>query len=225
MSGLNAISTLYFDVNETLLDIAPLKQFIMTKLSAPAEVADAWFTSLLHHSLVDATSGHWHPFGEIAEAVLVMTAHKYGLTSGDAPGSISETLAALPAHPDVADGLRVLKATGRKLVALSNSSRTLVEQQLTGAGLRPFFDEVLSVETLATYKPDLAVYQWALRSLRVPASQAMMVAAHGWDVGGAKLAGMHTAFVARPGQCLYPLAPSPDLVVDNLRQLAAPFEI
>nr|WP_210753606.1 hypothetical protein [Salmonella enterica] len=66
------------------------------------------------------------------------------------------------------DGLRALKTTGRKLVALSNSSRTLVEQQLllllTGAGLRPFFDEVLSVETLATYKPDLAVYQWRVRA-------------------------------------------------------------
>lgn len=51
-----------------------------------------------------------------------------------------------------------------------------------------------------------------------------MVAAHGWDVGGAKLAGMHTAFVTRPGQCLYPLAPSPDLLVDNLRQLAGILE-
>ncbi|MGT1696601.1 hypothetical protein ACVPTE_23550 [Salmonella enterica subsp. enterica serovar Winslow] len=60
--------------------------------------------------------------------------------------------------------------------------------------------------------------------MRVPASQAMMVAAHGWDVGGAKLAGMHTAFVTRPGQCLYPLAPSPDLLVDNLRQLAGILE-
>ncbi|EGI5923388.1 HAD-IA family hydrolase [Salmonella enterica subsp. enterica serovar Colindale] len=75
----------------------------------------------------------------------------------------------------------MLKTTGRKLVALSNSSHALVEKQLTGAGLRSLFDEMLSVEMLGTYKPNLAVYQWALRSLRMPASQAMMVAAHGWD--------------------------------------------
>lgn len=50
------------------------------------------------NTLVDATSGHWHPFGEIAEAILAMTAHKYGLTSGDVPGTISETLVVLPAH-------------------------------------------------------------------------------------------------------------------------------
>lgn len=121
--------------------------------------------------------------------------------------------------------LWALKTTERKLVALSNSFRALVEQQLTGAGLRPFFDEVLSVETLGKYKPDLAVYHWALRLLRVPASQAMLVAAHGWDVGGAKLAGMSTSFVARPGQSLHPLAPSLKLVVDNLHQLAANFEL
>ncbi|EBZ0491413.1 hypothetical protein D6445_11625 [Salmonella enterica subsp. enterica serovar Infantis] len=117
----------------------------------------------------------------------------------------------------------MLKTTGRKLVALSNSSHVLVEKQLTGAGLRSLFDEMLSVEMLGTYKPNLAVYQWAQRSLSMPASQAMMVAAHGWDVGGAKLASMNTAFVARPGQFLYPLAPSPDLVVENLCQLSAIF--
>jgi 2-haloacid dehalogenase len=48
----------------------------------------------------------------------------------------------------------------------------------------------------------------------------MMVAAHGWDVGGAKRAGMKTAFVTRKGQALYPLAPAPDLMVSDIGALA-----
>ena len=215
-----SITTLFFDVNETLLDIQPLKQFLVDNLSATPEVADAWFTSLLQFSLVDAISGNWHPLGDIAEAVLAMTAGKYGLSPGHVSGTISEALATLPAHPDVPAGLESLKYAGLKMVALSNSSQSLVERQLTYAGIRPFFDDVLSVENLKTYKPDLTVYQWALYTQGVQAKQAMMVAAHGWDVGGAKLAGLKTAFVARPGQQLYPLAPEPDLVVADVSVLS-----
>lgn len=47
-----------------------------------------------------------------------------------------------------------------------------------------------------------------------------MVAAHGWDVGGAKRAGMKTAFVTRSkGQALYPLAPATDLIVSDIGEL------
>ncbi len=47
-----------------------------------------------------------------------------------------------------------------------------------------------------------------------------MVAAHGWDVAGAKEAGLQTAFIARPGKALYPPATKPDYVVENVSELA-----
>lgn len=48
----------------------------------------------------------------------------------------------------------------------------------------------------------------------------MLVAAHGWDVAGAKWAGMQTAFIAREGQQKFPLAPAPELEVADLLALA-----
>lgn len=60
-----------------------------------------------------------------------------------------------------------------------------------------------------------------MKEMGQPASACMMVAAHDWDVGGAKCAGMKTAFAARQGQALYPLAPSPDRIVDDIVALAA----
>ena len=50
---------------------------------------------------------------------------------------------------------------------------------------------------------------------------AAAFAAHGWDVAGAKEAGMQTAFIARPGKALYPLAKQPDYIVKNLEELAS----
>jgi 2-haloacid dehalogenase len=76
------------------------------------------------------------------------------------------------------------------------------------------------VESLQIYKPNRAVYDWAMDQMEVEAEEAMMVAAHGWDIAGIKAAGMHGVFVARPGQVLYPLAPPPDLVVEDLVELS-----
>ena len=77
----------------------------------------------------------------------------------------------------------------------------------------------MSIEDIQVYKPDLRAYRWALEKLGVKPEEALMVAAHGWDVAGAKAAGMQTAFVARPGKALYPLAQAPDYVVKDLTEL------
>ncbi|MGC0842689.1 haloacid dehalogenase type II [Pantoea agglomerans] len=213
--------TLFFDVNETLLDTTELNRSVAQRLGDRPERAEAWFTSLLHHSLVESVTGSWNSFGDIAEAVLEMTAARYGVTLPKNATPIAEIIAAMPAHPDVAAGLTALQQQGFTLVALTNSSAALAEKQLSSAGLVPLFTRILSVEQLQVYKPDLRVYQWAMKELGKPVSECMMVAAHGWDVGGAKRAGMKTAFVTRKGQALYPLAPAPDLIVSDIGELAA----
>jgi len=212
--------TLFFDVNETLLDTTELNRVVAQRLGDRPERAEAWFTSLLHHSLVESVTGSWHNFGDIAEAVLQMTATRYGITLPADATPLADIIAAMPAHPDVAAGLSALQQQGFTLVALTNSSEALAEKQLSSAGLARLFTRILSVEQVQVYKPDLKVYQWAMQEMDQPASQCMMVAAHGWDVGGAKRAGMKTAFVTRKGQALYPLAPAPDLIVSDIGALA-----
>lgn len=211
---------LFFDVNETLLDTTELKHYVTQRLGNRPERAEAWFTALLHHSLVESVTGSWHSFGDIAEAVLHMTAARYAITLSPAPAALAEVIAAMPAWPDVAQGLTALQQQGFTLVALTNSSSALAEKQLSSAGLRPFFSRILSVEQPQLYKPDLRVYQWAMRETGRPAGQCMMIAAHGWDVGGAKRAGMKTAFISRAGQALYPLAPAPDIIANDIQALA-----
>ena len=119
------------------------------------------------------------------------------------------------------EGLAKLKAQGYKLVSLTNSSNKGVKAQFESAGLMSFFDARYSIEDIKIYKPDLRAYEWVLTKLNVKANEAMMVAAHGWDVAGAKEAGLQTTFIARPGKTLYPLAKKPDHVVKDLHELAA----
>ena len=106
-----------------------------------------------------------------------------------------------------------------RLVALTNSSDAGVAEQLSNAGIGNFFERHLSVESLRRFKPAQSVYHWAASEFQQEPNNTMLVAAHGWDVAGAKWAGLQTAFVERPGQHLFPLGPEPDLHVADFAAL------
>jgi len=210
-----------FDVNETLLDLETMRTSIGEALDGQEELTTLWFSTMLHHSLVTTVTGDYQDFGKIGVAALMMVAQNNDIkiTEEQAVTAIKTPLLSLPAHPDVKAGLKALKEQGFKLVSLTNSSNKGVETQFKNAGLTDYFDKRMSIEDIKVYKPDLRAYAWALEQLNIKPEEALMVAAHGWDVAGAKAAGLQTAFVARPGKALYPLAQKPDYVVKDLSEL------
>ncbi|MGY0311783.1 haloacid dehalogenase type II [Alteromonas macleodii] len=220
---LRAPKVIFFDVNETLLDLTAMRSSVGEALGGRDDLLPLWFSTMLHHSLVDSTTGRFHTFGEIGVASLLMVAEIEGieLTKAQAKTAIVTPLRSLPPHPDVRDGLQALKNKGYKLVSLTNSSNQGVYTQFKNADLLSYFDERLSVEDINLYKPDTRTYEWAIEKMGIAAEDAMLVAAHGWDIAGAKQAGWQAAFIARPGKVLYPLAIAPDTVVSGLDELVS----
>ncbi|MEC9167806.1 MAG: haloacid dehalogenase type II [Pseudomonadota bacterium] len=220
---LRAPKVIFFDVNETLLDLTAMRSSVGEALGGRDDLLPLWFSTMLHHSLVDSTTGRFHTFGEIGVASLLMVAEIEGieLTKAQAKTAIVTPLRSLPPHPDVRDGLQALKNKGYKLVSLTNSSNQGVYTQFKNADLLSYFDERLSVEDINLYKPDTRTYEWAIEKMGIAAEDAMLVAAHGWDIAGAKQAGCQAAFIARPGKVLYPLAIAPDTVVSGLDELVS----
>ncbi len=212
---------IYFDVNETLLDMSPVRSTIAEALGGDDSLVPLWFSTLLHHSLVDCATGQFHPFSDIAGAALVMVARNngYDIVLEDAKENISNAMMSAPAHADAKPALERLRDSKHRLVALSNSSINGLEKQLSHAGVIDCFDRVMSVESIRTYKPYPAVYHWALREMGITARQGLMVAAHGWDISGAKGVGMQTAFIKRAGKSTYPLGLAEDFVEDSLTTL------
>ena len=220
---LRAPKVIFFDVNETLLDLTAMRSSVGEALGGRDDLLPLWFSTMLHHSLVDSTTGRFHTFGEIGVASLLMVAEIEGieLTKAKAKTAIVTPLRSLPPHPDVRDGLQALKNKGYKLVSLTNSSNQGVYTQFKNADLLSYFDERLSVEDINLYKPDTRTYEWAIEKMGIAAEDAMLVAAHGWDIAGAKQAGWQAAFIARSGKVLYPLAIAPDTVVSGLDELVS----
>lgn len=212
---------LFFDVNETLLDLGSLKNSVGKALRGREELLPLWFTTMLQYSLVSTVGRQYADFGDIGAAALRMVAanHQIPLT-GDEAREALRTLRSLPPHPEVKQALERIRNAGYKMASLTNSSNQGVKAQFENAGLNGYFDQRLSVEDVGKYKPDRDVYHWASKKLGVDPNESMMIAAHGWDVAGAIWAGWRGAFIARPGQQLYPLAPLPEIIEPDLLKIA-----
>ncbi len=118
----------------------------------------------------------------------------------------------LPAWPDSVEGLTRLRDR-YVTAALSNGGFALLTNLVKDAHLP--FDCILSAELARNYKPDPSVYRTATRLLEVEPAEVLMVAAHGWDLDGARAAGLRTAFVERPAE------KGPDHPADRAGDVAA----
>lgn len=204
-----APEVLVFDVNETLLDMTPLKEKVNSLLHN-SQGFHIWFGLMLQYSLVDTVVRKFHPFPDIGGATLDMaaTALQTPVSEGEKKKVLS-LITQLPPHPDVVAALESLKEAGFRLFTLTNSPRKTLEAQLDFAQLHPYFEQALSVDAVQLYKPAAETYRYAAEKAGTDVRKLMMIAAHGWDLAGATAAGLQTAFVARKGQALYGLSEKP----------------
>lgn len=213
---------IFFDVNETLLDLEPLKKSVVEILGNNKALGTLWFTTMLQYSLVTSAGQQYFDFGQIGAAALVMVAQNNGITlSMEKALNAVKPILKLEPHPEVKEALEKLKKADFKLVSFTNSSSKAVLSQLTHAKIDHLFDEKISVEDFGRFKPEKEVYDWAARKMKTKPENCMLVAAHGWDVAGAAWAGWKTAFIARKGQQLFPLAPAPEINETDLEKVAA----
>ena len=213
-------STIFFDVNETMLDMSPLKKKI-NKLLDSSNGFSIWFGMLLQYSLVDNCTNIYHDFIAIANATLDMAAKALNKSISDKEKKEAlSTIKELSAYPDVAIGLKILKQNGFRLATLTNSPLITLTAQLKNSNLTEYFEATFSVDTIKKYKPSLETYKWAAKQLSINVGDAMLVAAHGWDIAGALQAGMQAAFVEREGQSLYPLSAKPQFIGKDIEDVA-----
>ena len=213
---------LFFDVNETLLDLTIMNKQVGDALGGKDNLLSLWFTTMLHYSLVVSASGQYKPFGHIGAAALQMVAANNDIliSEDEARKIVASAMQNLPPHPEVKDALALLKKEGYTLVALTNSDTESLKNKFKNVGLTPYFHALLSVESVGKFKPFTDVYHWAAHKMNVKPEECMLIAAHGWDVAGAVWAGWRAAFISRPGQQLFPLAPKTEIVEADLQKVA-----
>jgi 2-haloacid dehalogenase len=181
-----------FDVNETLLDLAPVRAALV-ELGQPATVLDTAFARTLATGFAAATAGGWCSFRAAFE---VATAQVTGLSAAQC-STVADAFLELAPHPDVEPALRRLTGAGVRVVTLSHGSPGVAEAGLTRGGVAPLVERTLTSESIRTWKPDRAAYLWAAGVCGVAPEQLALVAVHSWDVHGAQRAGLTGGWAAR----------------------------
>jgi 2-haloacid dehalogenase len=200
-----------FDLMGTLLDLRAIDPYF-ERFFGDAALRKEWFMQTLQLAMAAVLTNAYEDFGVQADTGLEMTARHYKVSMlGEEKNLILGTLRKLRPFPEVAQSLQRLRDAGLRLATLTNSTAQTAEAQLTYAGLRDHFEQVISADEIQCFKPAQEVYQLAARRLSVEPGQIRLVAAHDWDVTGALRAGCAAAFVARPGQVMNPFGPQPDV--------------
>jgi 2-haloalkanoic acid dehalogenase type II len=143
-----------FDVNETLSDMAPMAERF-AEVGAPELAARLWFAVLLRDGFAVAAAGGNEPFAKLAEGALpvVLAGASLNRPTDEAAEHVLSGFAGLGVHPDVPEGMRILRRHGLRLVTLTNGSADVADGLLTRAGLCGEFERLLSAEDAAAWKP------------------------------------------------------------------------
>jgi 2-haloacid dehalogenase len=192
-----------FDLNGTLLDVAALGD------------------DLLHEALFAAmTLNHVGEYRPLPELMAAAAARRHEALGGPPVAAVKEAAATMPAYPEAPAALDRLAAAGLRLAVLTNSPTERAESGLRSAGLRDRFEHVVGTDQVGVFKPDARVYRHGLAVLGAAPGEATMVAAHWWDLRGARAVGMRVAWVARGEAALSSLLPDPDARGADLLQVA-----
>ena len=209
-----------FDVNETLLDLRALRPAFESAMGS-SDAMGEWFARMLHGSLVSNHVGVYRPFAEIGTDALLALASKRGVSlTRPAAAAVVGGMRSLPPHPDVLPAMERLHGAGFRLVTLTNGSADAVADQLDNAAIAPFIEQAMSVDMVQRFKPAPDVYLTAAAKLDVGVDAMLMVAAHDWDIVGARSVGISGAYIDRPSVRWAMPDAQPELVGADLGAIA-----
>ena len=212
-----------FDVYGTLVDPlelnVPLRQLVGDQADRFAEL---WRQKQIEYSFRRGLMRVYEDFNVCTAQALKYTLLALGLELSDADQcGLLEAYQRLAPFPDVLPGLQALNALGIRLFAFSNGVEATVRSLLAHAGLAHKLEAVVSVDDVRTFKPDPEVYHYLARRTGTSAGATWLVSSNAWDVIGAQASGLRTAWIKRRIDAVYdPWGAKPDLVVDNLTELA-----
>lgn len=214
--------TLAFDVYGTLIDtqgvLAKLDDIVGLQAKA---FSNTWREKQLEYSFRRGLMKQYKNFAICTADALNYTASVYKVSlDNEQKESLLQSYRTLPAFTDVTDGLTSLKCAGVHLYAFSNGSAEAVETLLKSANIHEFFDGVVSVDEIQSFKPDPAVYHHLLKKTNSKADSTWLISSNPFDVIGALSVDMRAAWVQRSADSIFdPWGIEPTVTVSGLLQL------
>lgn len=221
------IKVLVFDQYGTVVDM----QKGLTEIAAPFlkekgwdgeahRFVTWWRRTHFENSMIDALCDRGHtPYRQIGHRAVSYVMDRCGIDYKQSEvewlvGQIEQ----LKPFPDVVEALEKLRASGYRLVILSNGDRDMLEAAKPHIGFA--MDMTISVQEAGYFKPHWKTYAKAEELVGEDRSSCLFVANHAFDCLGAKSYGMRTAFIDRRKRPFGETPHQPDLIVADFAELA-----
>jgi 2-haloacid dehalogenase len=215
-------TTIAFDIYGTLIDTQGISQKLFDIIGDKAtEFAHRWREKQLEYSFRRGLMRRYVNFATCTAQALDYTdwLFRTNISISDKQ-ALMDAYKILPAFADVTQSLILAEKVGFRLFAFSNGSESDVEQLLQGAGIRSYFEGVISVDSLQTFKPNPDAYQYFLDTTNSHPDNSWLVSSNPFDIIGAISAGMKAAWLQRRPEALFdPWEITPTLALKNLSQL------
>ncbi|WP_328734005.1 haloacid dehalogenase type II [Falsiroseomonas selenitidurans] len=219
--ALAGIRACVFDAYGTLFDFGSAAAGCAASLGDKAAPLTAlWRDRQLQYSWLRALQGRYVPFWQVTGEALDHALAVLGLAQDAAlRARLMDLYFSLGAYPEVPALLRDLRQAGYATAILSNGSPDMLAAAVRGAGLEAAFDAVLSVDAVASFKPDPRVYQLAPDRLGVAPGAIAFVSANAWDAHAAAAFGFRAIWCNRTGQPAERLPGTPSAEIRTLSEL------
>ena len=214
--------TLAFDVYGTLIDTAGVYIALEKLISTQATLfVNTWRAKQIEYSFRRGLMQNYGDFGICTRQALEYTCNLLKIDlSIDEKDKLMREYDILPAFPDVEEGLNKLKESKCRMFAFSNGKAENVKKLLQNAGLEHYFDGIVSVDDLKSYKPNPAVYAYLLRKTESIVSKSWLISSNPFDVIGAISSGLRSIWIRRTPNAIFdPWEIEPTAIVESIIDL------
>lgn len=211
-----------FDAYGTLFDFASAAASCRDVLGERAGPLTAlWRDKQLQYTWLRGLQGLHAPFWQVTGDALDYSLASLQIDDPMLRERLMGLYRTLACFEEVPAVLRALREAGYITAILSNGSPEMLDSAVRAAGLESLLDHVLSVDSVGVFKPHRSVYQLAVDTLGVPATEISFQSSNAWDAHAASAFGMRVVWCNRYGQPPERLPGTPDHQIKTLAELPA----
>lgn len=190
-----------FDAYGTLFDVhSAVRRHADSIGPASVMLSEMWRRKQLEYSWMRALTGRYRDFAALTEEALDFAFASVAPEHTRLKQVLLDAYRTLDAYPEVRGVLAQLKVKGARTAILSNGTPDMLAAAVSNAGIGDLVDDVLSVDTLRTYKTDPRVYAYAADHVGLAPAAISFQSSNRWDIAGAVAAGYRAVWINRSGQ-------------------------
>lgn len=187
-----------FDAYGTLFDVHSAARDCADRLGPSAlSLVATWRAKQLEYSWVRSLMGAYKDFWAITEDALDFALASEPTVGPEFKPLLLEGYLKLLCFPDVPATLMRLSQARNRLVVFSNGTPSMLNSALRYAGIESYFERVISVDVVQTFKTAPKAYDLVLTQLIVQPEDITFVSSNRWDIAGASSYGLQTCWINR----------------------------